>query len=231
MPTHRAPTATHRYRWAPLALTAALLGACGSTHSTSTPTTAPTSTPTSNRAPTTPAPGPTTTVPSGPALSTSPPPWPLPADAVPYIHAAGLEALSTETLAVHYHAHLDIVVGSQAVPVPPGIGFVVTNGQATALSSLHTHDETGIIHIESPKDSPFTLGQIFTEWGVKLTAGQMGGLRDGGGDELRLYVNGVRQTTAPQSLVLRPHQEIVLWYGPANQQPTVPASYAFPSGD
>lgn len=226
--TRRTPR-PRRYRRAPAAFAAAaLLGACGSSaHGTSTATTA-TSGPSASPSPATAAAG---RAPAGPALSTSPPPWPLPADARPYIQAAGLQALSSETLAVHYHAHLDILVDGQSVEVPPGIGFVVTNGQPTALSSLHTHDASGVIHIESPVDKPFTLGQVFTEWGVKLDAEQVGGLSDGGGKELRLYVDGARQTIAPQDLVLRPHQEIVLWYGPAGQQASVPASYSFPQGE
>lgn len=215
------PLTTTRRTAAVFLLAAVLVSACGSaTHTGSAFTTTASTTAV-----------PTFTTPPGPPMSTSPPPWPLPNDSGSYIRAAGLEALSTETLAVHYHAHLDIIVNGQPVTVPPGIGFVFTNGAPTALSSLHTHDTSGIIHIESPVDKPFTLGQVFAEWGVMLDSTQMGGLRTGGGDELRLYVNGKLQTTAPQHLVLRPHQEIVLWFGPSGQHPSVPSSYSFPAGD
>jgi len=30
--------------------------------------------------------------------------------------------------------------------------------------------------------------------------------------------------------VLKPHQEIALWYGPASEKPKVPKSYPFPRG-
>jgi hypothetical protein len=33
---------------------------------------------------------------------------------------------------------------------------------------LHTHDETGIIHIESPIKKDFILGQFFDLWKKKL---------------------------------------------------------------
>ena len=36
------------------------------------------------------------------------------------------------------------------------------------ISPLHTHDETGIIHTEAAADTLLTLGQLFTEWGVRL---------------------------------------------------------------
>lgn len=226
----------HRVGYRPwiLVLPAAALVVAGCGSSSRAGTSSATSTvPATTTAPTTA--GASTTTPgtapaAGVTLSTAPPPWPLPANAAPYIAAAGLQALDHETLAVHYHAHLDIIVDGQAVPVAPGIGFIISNGQGQAISSLHTHDGSGVIHVEAATDRPFTLGQVFTEWGVKLDADQMGGLVSGQGKELRLYVNGHQVTTPPQALVLRPHQEIVLWYGPSGQQASVPSSYSFSSG-
>lgn len=135
-----------------------------------------------------------------------------------------------ETLTVHYHAHLDIIDKDAAVTVPPGIGFVITNGQATGITSLHTHDASGLVHIESQTDVPFTLGQVFTEWGVRLTTGQVGGLVSGKGNVVRVYVNGTPFTGDPAAIVLRPHQEIALWYGSASSTPQVPSTYNFPAG-
>jgi hypothetical protein len=168
--------------------------------------------------------------PNGVTLADSPPPWPLPADARPYIAAAGLEALGQEQLAVHYHAHLDVFAKGKRVEVPPGIGFVVQNGRATALSELHTHDTSGIVHVESAQDEPYTLGQVFTEWGVALDAKQVGGLEADGTNVLRAYVNGRRFQGDPATIVLKPHQEIAVWYGPAREKPKVPKSFAFPEG-
>jgi hypothetical protein len=168
--------------------------------------------------------------PNGVTLADSPPPWPLPADARPYIAAAGLEALGQEQLAVHYHAHLDVFAKGKRVEVPPGIGFVVQNGRATALSELHTHDTSGIVHVESAQDEPYTLGQVFTEWGVALDAKHVGGLEADGTNVLRAYVNGRRFQGDPATIVLKPHQEIAVWYGPAREKPKVPKSFAFPEG-
>jgi len=168
---------------------------------------------------------------TGIALSTSPPPWPIPANAASYIGAAGLSARGSETLQVHYHAHIDIIDNGSAVTVPVYIGYLITNGKANGITSLHTHDTSGIVHIESPTDTPFALGQIFTEWGVRLTTGQVGGLVSGNGNVLRVDVNGRAFTGDPATIVLRPHQEIAFWYGSASATPRVPSSYAFPSGD
>jgi hypothetical protein len=169
--------------------------------------------------------------PTGVTLSTSPPPWPLPVDATPYIAAAGLSVLSAEQLEVHYHAHLDIIANDAEVPVPAGVGFVIDpNGRATGITVLHTHDPSGIIHIESAVDKPFTLGQFFTEWGVALNAGQVGGLKVDDTLVLQAYVNGRRLKGDPATIRLKPHLEIALWYGPPGTTPKVPKSYRFPQG-
>jgi hypothetical protein len=168
--------------------------------------------------------------PTGVTLADTPPPWPLPADAKPYIAAAGLSVLDAEQLAVHYHAHLDVIDDGAAVAVPAGIGFVISDGRATGITVLHTHDTSGIIHVESAVKKPYTLGQVFTEWGVALDATQVGGLHADDAHVLSMYVNGKRVTGNPAKLRLKSHQEIALWYGPKGQTPTVPKSYKFPAG-
>jgi len=168
-------------------------------------------------------------------LADTPPPWPLPVAARPYIKAAGLSVLSEEQLAVHYHAHLDVIDASKEVTgakvtVPAGIGFAVERGKAQGVTELHTHDTSGILHIESAKDVPYTLGQAFTEWGVALSATQVGGLRADATHKGQVYVNGRRFTGDPATIRLKNHQELVVWYGPAGTKPTVPKSYRFPAG-
>jgi hypothetical protein len=167
-----------------------------------------------------------TTVP----LADTPPPWALPADARPYIQAAGLSVLGAEQLEVHYHAHVDIIDDGQHVTIPAGLGFVIDGNTVKGLSVLHTHDPSGILHIESAKAKPYTLGQAFTEWGVALSATQIGGLQADATHEVLAYVNGHRFTGDPATIRLQPHLEIALWYGPAGTKATVPKSYHFPAG-
>src|SRR5665213_3269961 len=168
---------------------------------------------------------------AGVTLSVALPPWPIPTNSTPYIAAAGLRAQSGETLEFHYHAHLDIMDATQPVTVPAGIGFVIQNGQEVALTSLHTHDTTGIIHIESATNVPFTLGQVFTEWGVRLTSTQVGGLIAGNGNAIHVAVNGSTFVGDPATIVLTPHQEIAIWWGPQSMTPHLPSNYSFPQGD
>lgn len=167
---------------------------------------------------------------AGASMRTTPPPWDPPLDEA-HVNAAGLQALGHETLKVHYHAHLDIWDQGQAVKVPAGIGFVVKNGTAVGLSSLHTHDDSGVIHIESDKDVPFTLGQVFTEWGVRLTQDCVGGLCADSSHALKFFVDGKPYTGDPTQLVLKNHEEIAIQYGDPAQLPKPPSSYTFPPGD
>ncbi|HIQ30385.1 MAG TPA: hypothetical protein EYH45_07480 [Candidatus Caldiarchaeum subterraneum] len=65
----------------------------------------------------------------------------------------------TDRLIKHIHVFLSIRVDNQEITIPPGIGIV--GGRE---KYMHTHDDSGIIHIETPIDYPFTLGDFFKVW-------------------------------------------------------------------
>ena len=167
-------------------------------------------------------------------LTTAAPPWGPPALTVPdrtaqYTEAAGLPC-AEEMLQVHYHAHLDINGDGNAVVVPQYVGFVVQGTNVVGLAPLHTHDNTGIIHIENSVPATFTLEQFFIEWGVKFSPNCLGPYCAGKGKELAVFVDGKRYTGDPTKLVLKMHQEIAIEYGDTGKLPTPPSSYAFPAG-
>jgi hypothetical protein len=153
--------------------------------------------------------------------------WPLPADPAAAAAKAGLPMLGEEMLEVHYHAHLDVTVRGVTIVVPAGIGI---DNARHAISPLHTHDTTGIVHIESAEDLPFTLGQLFTEWGQPLSTSQVGPVKAGPDEEVRLYRNGTRVAGDSAALKLTAHDELVVWLGQKGEQPQVRRSYPFPNG-
>jgi hypothetical protein len=53
--------------------------------------------------------------------------------------------------------------------VPAGIGIKPPD----CIYWLHTHDISGIIHVESPDNRTFTLGQFFDIWGKKFNNSQI----------------------------------------------------------
>lgn len=143
--------------------------------------------------------------------------------------AIKLPALSAEGQALHIHQHLDIFVHGSAVTVPANIGVHET--VPAYISPLHVHDNTSIIHVESPTVETFTLGQFFDVWGVRLTATCIGGYCSDDANSLQLYVNGKKYEGDPRTLELAPHQELVLTFGTASEVPSpIPTSYVFPEG-
>jgi hypothetical protein len=164
---------------------------------------------------------------TGGNTATQPPPsvWPLPGDPEAAAQKAGLSMLDREMLAVHYHAHLDVLVRGVHVTVPAFIGI---DTKQPAITALHTHDPTGIVHIESAEDIPFTLGQFFTEWGQPLSPTQVGPVKVAEGEIVRVYRNGQHMAGGPAAMRFTAHAEIVVWLGPASEQPRVPSAYSFP---
>lgn len=135
------------------------------------------------------------------------PPWPAPTDVPARAARAGLD-LGPMGMAEHYHPQLQIIINGEEVPVAPGIGVDPNTG---AMSAVHTHEGDGTIHIEAGKaGEAFTLGQVFTQWGVTLTNAQIGGVRAKAGQKVTVTSNGAPVTGDPMKLRLAPKQKIVV---------------------
>ena len=156
------------------------------------------------------------------------PPWPAPADATAAARNAGLPMLSSEGMVEHIHVHLDVLVDGQVIPVPANIGI---DAVRRGISPLHTHDDSGVIHIESPVKRQFSLGEFFTEWGVSLSADNIGGLRAADDKTVRAYVNGRLHMGDPAAIMFNQHDEIALVFGASQLKEPIPATYRFPPGD
>ena len=128
----------------------------------------------------------------------------------------------SEVLVHHEHAHLTIVIRGQLRTVPANVGIT-----ATQICWLHTHDTSGIIHVEAADNRTFTLGDFFGVWRQPLSATVLGGERAGSGEAIQVSVNQQQYTGAPETIVLRDKQDIVLQLGPPNLQ--IP-SFVWPPG-
>jgi hypothetical protein len=121
----------------------------------------------------------------------------------------------------HIHALLRIYVNGLLAPLAADIGLAPSKG---IESSMHTHDGTGIIHMEAPHPFNYTLGDFFMVWGVKLGPDQVGGLHGLGGDHLHFFLNG-RPLSNPAAHVLRKGDSVVIGYGPESSFPHNPSTY------
>ncbi len=80
------------------------------------------------------------------SLQTGPPPWSAEiAHLAARLQTLGLPQLSQEGTVLHIHQHLDVFVNGKPVTVPGGIGI----DDNRFISPIHTHDPTGVIHVES----------------------------------------------------------------------------------
>ena|ERR1041385_9164643 len=157
---------------------------------------------------------------SGPGVRATKPPWaPEYAHMSERLHEMGLPTPGNEKF--HIHAMLHIYVNGLLVPLPADIGIDRSKHFET---SLHTHDGTGIIHMEAPHRVRFTLGDFFKVWGVKLGPAQLGSLTGLGGDKLHFYLNG-KPLQNPAAHVLRKGDSIVIGYGPDNSFPHKPSTF------
>jgi hypothetical protein len=175
------------------------------------------------------SPAPSLSQPALPGLQTGPAPWSTATSTLrARLEAIGFPALPSEGSALHIHQHLDVFVNGRRVTVPANIGI---NTGAGFLSLIHTHDDSGVIHVESNVERRFDLGQLFDVWGVRFTATCLGGYCDQGDRRLRVYVEGKLIRGDPRLLVLASHQEIVVTFGTIGELPRpIPASYSFPIG-
>ncbi len=168
---------------------------------------------------------PRTTTPVGqlPGLLTTRAPWGAnSADALTRASDVGLPA---EGSLQHIHANLRIFVHGKQETVPQGIGISGSNG-----TSLHTHDTSGTIHVESSKVRAFTLGEFFDVWGVRFTSSCLGGYCTGGSNRLQVFVGGQEQAGDPGNVVLHDHDVIVVTFGTGAELPNpIPATFDFNS--
>jgi hypothetical protein len=134
----------------------------------------------------------------------------------------GIQCNNVEQLVSHIHAHLDIFMNGQPYTIPSQIGIT-----DKCFYWLHTHDESGVIHIESPVAKDYTIGQFFDIWNKKFSNTQILDNIVNGKNTLNVYVNG-NKVNAPvnyRDIKLNAHDEIAVVYGkpPSN----IPSKYNF----
>jgi hypothetical protein len=99
-------------------------------------------------------------------------------------------------LTQHIHATLNITVDGAAEPIPANIGL------ASCERALHTHDETGPLHVEAQDTRAYTLGDFFSVWNKGI---------ERAGYEVGMTVNG-QPSAEMGNLVLQDGQTITLTY-------------------
>jgi hypothetical protein len=138
----------------------------------------------------------------------------------------GIQCNNVEQLVSHIHAHLDIFINGQPYTIPSQIGIT-----DKCFYWLHTHDESGVIHIESPVAKDYTIGQFFDIWNKKFSNTQILDNIVNGKNTLNVYVNGNKVNAAVnyRDIKLKAHDEIAVVYG--KPPSTIPSKYNFATAE
>ncbi|SHG73484.1 hypothetical protein [Massilia sp. CF038] len=125
----------------------------------------------------------------------------------------------------HKHALISIYKNGKRLGFPDGIGRV--HAGCYHAYEMHTHDVTGIIHMEADVPKQFKLGQWFSLWQQPLSRNGAAGLAG----PVRFYIieNGSikRYDGDPVQIPLLPHREVLIISG--TTMTTVP-KYQWPPG-
>lgn len=144
----------------------------------------------------------------------------------------------------HFHAHVSLLVNAKRLAFPDAIGLHYPGTESKGMTfatlcyyHLHTHDATGLIHIEAPARTTFTLGQLFGVWGRPLSSTNVAGH----GGTVKAFIAyaptpGYSKQTGPyrqytgnlSQLQFASHQEIVLEVGPTFVYPPNIPAIVFP---
>lgn len=129
---------------------------------------------------------------------------------------AGIGCNYGEQTTYHVHAHLTMLNAGKQVALPAFIGF---NYDHDCLYWTHTHDASGIIHVEAPNTIYPKLGGVFDVWGKPLSRSRMGTVSVKPGQSMKVYVNQKPYSGNPRNIVLSQHTDITIEVGPPFSAP------------
>ncbi len=122
--------------------------------------------------------------------------------------ADGVQCVSTEQSGTHIHTHLTVYVNGALRPIPSQIGIVQAK---QCLYWLHVHYTDGVIHIEAPANTSYTLGQFFAVWHQPLSRTSVAGATG----KQTIVVNGKPYTGDPAAIPLKSREDIQISVGKA----------------
>lgn len=98
----------------------------------------------------------------------------------------------------HTHTQLTIKQDGKKIAIPADIGIT-----DKCMHPLHTHDTTGLIHMEYPLPVPFTLGDFFDVMGVTFDDRQIGAIKKYDGYDISVIKNGQEVTSQFRWILLK----------------------------
>ncbi|MBK71417.1 MAG: hypothetical protein CMB43_03210 [Euryarchaeota archaeon] len=103
------------------------------------------------------------------------------------------ECVDHSNLGRHDHSMLSIYINGQQTEIPTNLGIYtdICNQDGASMHTVHTHDDTGRLHIETAADVDMPLGVFFDIWGVHFNETGIFDYRVSNTHELIMTINGV----------------------------------------
>jgi hypothetical protein len=116
-----------------------------------------------------------------------------------------------------FSVHVELFARREVAIVPPGIGVA----RSGCGYPVRTTTPTGVVEVA--RTGRYTLGDLFRVWGRRLDDEALLSFRG----RVSVFVAGLRRLGDPRSVVLTPHEQIVVEVG---GYVTPHPSYLFPKG-
>ena len=107
---------------------------------------------------------------------------------------------------MHIHPSLTIVINGLEQEIPRNIGV-----SASCMRPLHTHDDTGRLHNEFPRQLDFTVDDFFKVWGESFSSTQILDFAVDDTHTVSITVNG-EENDDYENLILRDLDRIEIRY-------------------
>lgn len=107
----------------------------------------------------------------------------------------------------HIHPNIKIIIDGEDMPIPSNIG--VNPG---CMNPIHTHEGGGVVHIESPIEKEFMLGDFFAVWKKYFSKEKLLDNIVDENSEITVTVNGQAVETY-ENTPLKDKDNIVISYG------------------
>jgi hypothetical protein len=128
----------------------------------------------------------------------------------------GIHCDAMEGSVLHIHQHVAILDHGKPIRIPEDVGRPLLGN---CFYWIHTHTPDGIIHVESPNFSSFTLVNFFDIWGQPLRMNDVAGAKPGKGEHIAVWVDGRPYHGDPRAIPLTQHLDVTIEVGPPYARP------------
>ena len=114
-----------------------------------------------------------------------------------------LECLDHSGLARHDHVTLQIFIDGNPYTIESAIGIQtdVCNGNENYMHTIHTHDDTGKLHVELNEAGNISLGVFFDIWGYHFDETGIFDYRANATHEMAMYIHASNENATEENRV------------------------------